>query len=69
MNMYVDILVQIIYAKFKNDKEDNGYTGCMKVKKAFCTRLDYSGSVTWHHCLSYARFSWRVYEAWQESAK
>ena len=28
---YVDILVKIIYAKFKNDK-DNGYTGCKKIE-------------------------------------
>ena len=29
--LYVDILVQIVYLKFKNGREkDNGYTGCMK---------------------------------------
>ena len=33
---YVDILVQIIYAKFKNDRTKNsGDTGCMKMEKNF----------------------------------
>ena len=33
---YVDILVQIIYAKFKNDRtKDNGDTGCTKMEKNF----------------------------------
>ena len=31
---YVDIVVQIIYAKFKNYRsKDNGYTGCTKMEK------------------------------------
>ena len=36
---YEDILVQIIYAKFKNDTaKDNGYTKCTKMLKNFCQR-------------------------------
>ena len=31
---YVDILEQIIYAKYKNNRaKDNGYTGCTKMEK------------------------------------
>ena len=31
---YIDILLQIIYVKFENDREkDSGYTECMKMEK------------------------------------
>ena len=40
---YVDMLIQIIYAKFKNDRtKDNGYTGCKKMEKNFFSKNDFS---------------------------
>ena len=35
---YVEISVQIIYTKFKNDRtKDNGYTGCTKMEPVHIT--------------------------------